>query len=241
MASRKRPERSSVKKKPDTGEVVASTAAVDALQESEARYRAVVRLSADCVTLIDAATLHLLEANLAFFQLLGYREEELAGLTVYDIVAADRKEVDRNAKRIIEEEERTLGERTYRRKDGSTVEVEVSVHLISIAGRLAMCAVARDITERKLAEAERMRLEMRFLQVQKMESNGQLTAGVAHNFNNTLAAVMGNLELAMTEASDKVRVFLDEALKASEKAADMVREMGLFSRDPKVDRGPVRA
>ena len=44
----------------------------------------------------------------------------------------------------------------------------------------------------------------------------------------------------MTEASDKVRVFLDEALKASEKAADMVREMGLFSHDPKVDRGPVR-
>ena len=240
MASRKQPKKTSPEKKSTADEAQASSGTVDALQESEARYRAVVRQSADCVTLVDAGTLRLLEANPAFFELLGYREEDLPGLTVYDIVAHDRTEVDRNAQRIIEEQEHYLGERTYKRKDGSTVEVEVSAHLISSAGRLAMCAVARDITERKSAEAERARLEMRFLQVQKMEAIGQLTAGVAHNFNNTLAAVMGNLELAMAGASDKIRLFLEEALKASEKAADMVQEMGLFSRDPEVDRGPVR-
>ena len=240
MANRRRPNKTGAEKTPASVEKTVNLDAVEALRESDARYRAVVRQSADCVTLIDAGTLRLLEANPAFFELLGYSEDELQELTVYDIVAHDRKEIDRNAERIIEDQERYLGERTYRRKDGSTIEMEVSVHLISNAGRLAMCAVARDITERKRSEAERARLEMRFLQVQKMEAIGQLTAGVAHNFNNTLAAVMGNLELAMAGASDRVRVFLDEALKASERAADMVREMGLFSRDPEVDRGPVR-
>ena len=74
---------------------VAAVDAGEALRESKARYRAVVQPSADGIGLMDAATLHLLEANPAFFELLGYTEEELPELTVYDIVAHDRAEVER--------------------------------------------------------------------------------------------------------------------------------------------------
>ena len=68
---------------------VAAVDAGEALRDSKARYRAVVQPSADGIGLMDAATLHLLEANPAFFELLGYTEEELPELTVYDIVAHD--------------------------------------------------------------------------------------------------------------------------------------------------------
>ena len=111
MAKRKPTGKSRAVKMAAAGDDRADTPAVDALQESEARYRAVVRQSADCVTLIEAGTLRLLEANPAFFELLGYSEEDLSELTVYDIVAADRKEIDRNAQSIIEDQERSLGER----------------------------------------------------------------------------------------------------------------------------------
>jgi two-component system cell cycle sensor histidine kinase/response regulator CckA len=119
------------------------------------------------------------------------------------------------------------------------VDVEVSAHLTVYRGREAMCVVARDITERKKAEKEKGQLEKQLRQAQKMEAIGQLTAGIAHNFNNMLTAIMGNIELAMPGVSRKLRVYLEEALKASEKAADMVNEMQLFSRDLDIERRPV--
>src|SRR3712207_6168712 len=73
-------------------------------------------------------------------------------MTLYDLVAADRKSIDSNIQRIIEQKHRSVGERKFRRKDGSLVDVEVSVSTILRNGRETMCAVAHDITERKQRE-----------------------------------------------------------------------------------------
>ena len=58
-------------------------------------------------------------------------------------------------------------------------------------------AVMSDITERKQAEEEKAKLEAQNRQLQKAESLGRMAGAIAHHFNNQLAAVMGNLELAM--------------------------------------------
>jgi len=74
-------------------------------------------------------------------------------LTIYDLVAHDRENIDLNIQRARTRGHYIVGERQYRRKDGSLVEVEASVNLISYSEREVFCVVVRDITERKRAEA----------------------------------------------------------------------------------------
>jgi diguanylate cyclase (GGDEF)-like protein/PAS domain S-box-containing protein len=123
---------------------------------SEERYRAVVEQTADGIFLIDGATKSILEANSRFEELLGYGPGELHGMSLYDLVPHDREGARANVDRVLEHKSYQVGERSYRRKDGSLVDVEVSASVIEHDDKEILCCVARDITERKRAE-ERLR------------------------------------------------------------------------------------
>src|SRR5919107_1636047 len=73
-------------------------------------------------------------------------------LTLYDIVAHDRESVDRYTQCILEEGRFFIGERKYRRKDETLLDVEVSASAIPHNDTIALCIIAHDITERKRAE-----------------------------------------------------------------------------------------
>ncbi|HEY9858794.1 MAG TPA: PAS domain S-box protein, partial [Candidatus Obscuribacterales bacterium] len=124
-----------------------------ALQMSEARYRAVVEQAAEGIFLVDVDTKRLLETNAACQGLLGYSAEELSTLTLYDLVAHDRAEVERNIQQVLTQKRYFLGERQYRRKDGSLIEVEVSAHVVSTNYRSFLCVVVHDVTAYKQAVA----------------------------------------------------------------------------------------
>src|SRR5215204_5084213 len=126
--------------------------AEEALKESERLYRTVIEQATENIFLVDAETRLIVESNSAFQKTLGYTEEELRSMTLYDIVAADRKSIDSNIRLILEQKQRSVGERKYRRKDGSLVDVEVSVSTILRNGREILCDVAHDITESKRRE-----------------------------------------------------------------------------------------
>jgi PAS domain S-box-containing protein len=126
--------------------------AQEALRRSEELYRTVVEQAAENIFLVDVNTRHILEANAAIYDSLGYSPEELGEMTLYDIVAHDRESIDRNVERIVHEGDRYIGERKYRRKDGSLADVEVNTRAISYGGREAICIVAHDVTERKRME-----------------------------------------------------------------------------------------
>jgi PAS domain S-box-containing protein len=80
-----------------------------------------------------------------------------------------------------------------------------------------------DITERRTLEAQ-----VRF--AQKMEAVGQLSAGIAHNFNNVLAVIVPTLELARARTPIEDRPMLDDALESATRATSLVRQMMDFSR-----------
>lgn len=131
----------------------------EALRQSEALYRTVVEQAEENIFLVDAKSRRVLDANDALLRSLGYTDDELQEMTLYDIVAHDQKSIDLNIGRIMEEGHRSLGERQYRRKDGSLADVEVNVSTVPYNGERAMCVVAHDVTQRK--RAERMLEEIR--------------------------------------------------------------------------------
>lgn len=95
--------------------------------------------------------------------------------------------------------------------------------------------LAEDITERLFVEA-------RLRQAQKMESLGTLAGGVAHDFNNILTAIHGFATLAESEAenNDSLRDDLSEILKATQRAGDLVKQILTFSRMGASEKLPVR-
>jgi len=92
------------------------------------------------------------------------------------------------------------------------------------------CFVA-DITERKRMEKERLQLERRLLQSQKLESLGILAGGIAHDFNNLLMAILGNVDLALSDLSplSPARESIREIETATRRAADLARQMLAYS------------
>jgi len=100
-------------------------------------------------------------------------------------------------------------------------------------GRLVgMHGTIQDITERKRAEAEKVKLEIKLQQAQKMESIGRLAGGVAHDFNNMLQAILGNVELALGEIppDSRARESLVEIRSSAQRSADLTRQLLAFAR-----------
>ena len=93
--------------------------------------------------------------------MLGYTPGEMLGMHVYDFVAHPRENVDATISRTLEKRRSVVGERKYRRKDGSLMDVEVGVSVISLDGRDVICTIVRDVTERKRVEEALARSEGR--------------------------------------------------------------------------------
>jgi PAS domain S-box-containing protein len=87
-----------------------------------------------------------------------------------------------------------------------------------------------DITERKLAEEERMRLEQQVRQSQKLESLGVFAGGIAHDFNNLLTAVIGNLYLLERGVNGPQLELVQEARHAADRGAELVKRLLTFAR-----------
>ncbi len=122
------------------------------LRESEERYRSLVKQLSEGIFLLDTVSKKILDANPAYCELLGYSSEEISELSIYDLISIDRDILQQDLQRIIEERTPFVRESIHRCKDGSLVNVEVSVSFIFYAGKEVLCFAVRDITERKRTE-----------------------------------------------------------------------------------------
>ncbi len=119
----------------------------------------------------------------------------------------------------------------YRKPDSSVVMFEVAAAPIRDADGRIVQAVAtfHDVTAKMKAE-EALR------QSQRMEGIGQLTGGVAHDFNNVLTAVLGSLQLAAKRVEDpRARQLMDNAVQAAERGAKLTSQLLAFSRRQRLE------
>lgn len=130
------------------------------LAQSETKFRSIIEQASDGIAIYELNSRKLLLANPAYAGMLGYTEEEMLNLTLYDIVAHDRDSIDHYIENVIKEDLILIQERFHRRKDNSVFPVEVSISMIYYHDIEAMCVLIRDITERRkiqhaLHESER--------------------------------------------------------------------------------------
>jgi len=128
------------------------------------------------------------------------------------------------------------GELINKRKDGGLYTEEMTITPVRGAdGEIAhFVAIKQDVTERH-------QLENQLRQSQKMEAVGTLAGGIAHDFNNILGAIISFTEVSKMDNTGNAELVqnLDEVLKASHRAADLVRQILSFSRRQKLERRSV--
>jgi PAS domain S-box-containing protein len=178
------------------------------------------------------ADARLVYVNDAACQSLGYAREELLGLTVPDIDPSVTLEKWAEDWRRSRETRSFVVETMHRSKSGHTFPVEVAVNFMQFEGEEYNCVYTRDISERKRAEEEKARLESQLLHSKKLETVGRLAGGVAHDFNNMLAVILGYTELIMKRlpATDPLLEDLQEIQKAASRSRDTTKQLLAFSR-----------
>jgi PAS domain S-box-containing protein len=166
----------------------------------------------------------------------GYGAQEMIGRPISILSPPGHdEEMPATLERIRRGENIEHFETKRRRKDGTLIDVSLTVSSIkSQTGEITGASiVARDVTDRN-------RLEEQFRQAQKLESIGVLAGGIAHDFNNLLLAILGNASLALDDRTlpHAVRHELQEVVLASERAAELVRQLlvyagkGVFAINP---------
>jgi PAS domain S-box-containing protein len=225
----------------------ARRAAEEGLAASEIKFRRIVETAHEGIWMLDedGQTTYM---NRRMTDMLGLDPSEAANADLLSFLA--EKKVEDVVTHYLRG--KTDGTATYRaqcrlrRRDGSALWGMLAFH--SIVDENGSCfghlATIFDVTEYR-------RLQEQLMVSDRMASVGILAAGVAHEINNPLAAVLTNLHMAveaiptlkLAAESESARVELGEelrdALEASERLRDIVRDLKIFSRTPETSIGPV--
>jgi PAS domain S-box-containing protein len=214
------------------------------LRASEVQFRTLIEHAADAIFVHDLEG-RFVAVNQRAVQHLGYSRYELLAMSMLDIETGLASETPEKLHQLwadLQPGHPVTIEGRHRRKDGSSFPVEVRIGLTESEPRPLIIALARDITERRQQEAERLEMERWFAQSQKMEAIGTLAGGIAHDFNNLLGVIMGYCEMAEDELdpAGTTRTYLTEMMTAARRASDLVHQILTFSRPAQSDQQLVK-
>lgn len=240
---------------------------LSASQMQLARFRSVMDEAAEAIFVADPISWAILDTNETACSMLGYTRDELISKSLADIeVTEDLEALSSDPLPGGPGDFRLRTERSYLRKDGSKVPVEVIRAQKSFKGRAYLVAVARDLSERRemeqrLLETERKRMtnqaesqmrkaEQQLTQANKLAALGTLAAGVGHEINNPLTYVLGNLQYVnellnrqrehLPEASfNELQELVNDTWEGAGRIRAIVRDLKVFSRqddDNRLDR-----
>ena len=216
-------------------DITAERAAERAVRQGDERMRGLMSSLPDAILTVNEHGI-IESASAAVERLFGYGPAELIGnkatlLMPADLAAihdrcvaahmASGRPVDHSAREV-----------TARRKDGSSVPIEIALNEMSVDGRLLYVGVLRDITDRLRQRAQKAAMERELMRAQKMEALGSLAGGIAHEVNNMLTPILGLSEVALLRLpqDSPVRGNLENVVEAASRARDILRKVLAFSR-----------
>lgn len=144
------------------------------LRTSEERYKALLEQSSEGIFTFDPATHRVLEANRQFLQITGYSRDTVGNLTLEDLIAHDASSIAENVSAVVLGGESFVGERTYRKRDGSVVPVEVSASLVTWAREQVVLVNIRDVSEARASAVALAELSHRLRLILDATSDGIL-------------------------------------------------------------------
>ncbi len=128
-------------------------------------------------------------------------------------------------------------------KDGRSIPTEYSASVLKDCDGIpqTIISIGRDVSQRRKAEKEKETLEKQLRHAHKMEAIGTMAGGIAHDFNNILAVILGYSELAKDDIPDwsPAHQQLDEVIKASNRARDLVSQILAFTKKTDQNKVPV--
>jgi len=216
-------------------EVVERRRAEEALRASEAQWRSLVQNCPDFVVTMDV------EGRITFVNRPMAHIGFVPGKNVFDIAPASSHD-----------ELRLVMRRAFVSGEPGTLEIVVDaerhvafeVCIAPIADDVSVksaVVLARDITERRAAEAERARMQERLLTAQKIDSLGLLAGGVAHDFNNLLTTILGSASVALLKLPEDAaaRRAIETLVAAARRASELTQQLLAYSGRGRLDIRPV--
>ncbi|MCP4605531.1 MAG: response regulator [Proteobacteria bacterium] len=211
------------------GNALARIRAEEALKQSEEKFRSLVENSPDYIYVTDIkGTVHFINRTYP-----KHKEEDVIGKSIYDFVHPDHCDLTRDTiKKVYQSGRPTSFETKAFGPDNSLVRHETRFIPILSGGKVvSLIGVVTDITDRKQAEEERLALNRKVQQAQKLESLGVLAGGIAHDFNNLLMGMLGNTDLTLRELPPESPSIgkLREIETSITRAADLTNQMLAYS------------
>ena len=199
------------------------------VKRSQDRLAGILDIAPEAVISIDGDH-RIVLFNKGAERLFGYSPGEIMGRSI-DILLPENARACHGAhiRRFAESEDtsRLMSDRddvTGLKKDGSEFPAEASISALDHQGEKILTVMISDVSQRRQAEDQ-------LRQSQKMEVVGQLTGGIAHEFNNLLTVIVGNLEVATDSISDgAARKSIASAMKGAMRAAELTSQLLAFSR-----------
>ena len=205
-------------------DVQTANATLEARVEERTRERdRMWRLSNDLMSVSDAHG-KLLAVNRAWTTLLGWREDKLLAMTIFDLIHADDVSLVKEQMERFEHGDPTFAfESRLRATDDSFR----TISWTASPDEGLLYSVGRDVTAQRAIEDQ-------LRQSQKMEAIGQLTGGIAHDFNNLLQGITGSLDLVTRRMSQgrsgDLQRFISGAMTSANRAAALTHRLLAFSR-----------